>query len=223
KQEWYKLLVMNGGVVLLAVAIAFQGYQAYTAENYITADEMFYSYYMKNLSGSYTAEKRDFLQEENKKFEPLQKAQQMYSNGMITGEEYQMIMASNYILQQEYNVFAKVLGKLQYLKQKPNADLVYETGYIKLFGLNDLNMNLKDALFATFSLVVLLSGLFSMEKSSGMKKVIFATPLGRKDTVVAKLKVSAVVSSVIAVLSILTRMWQVGRGYTALRGCFLRL
>ncbi|MEG0090363.1 MAG: hypothetical protein RSA20_00950 [Oscillospiraceae bacterium] len=213
KQEWYKLLVMNGGVVLLAVAIAFQGYQAYTAENYITADEMFYSYYMKNLSGSYTVEKRDFLQEENKKFEPLQKAQQMYSNGMITGEEYQMIMASNYILQQEYNVFAKVLGKLQYLKQKPNADLVYETGYIKLFGLNDLNMNLKDALFATFSLVVLLSGLFSMEKSSGMKKVIFATPLGRKDTVVAKLKVSAVVSSVIAVLSILPRMWQVGRGY----------
>lgn len=219
KQEWYKLLVMNGGAVLLTVVIAFQGYAAYTSENYITADEMFYSYYMQNMSGSYTKDKYDFLQQENKKFEPLQRAQLMYSRGAISNEEYQMIMSSNYILQQEYTVFQKVVGKLQYLVKNPKAHLIYETGYLKLFGLNDLNMNLKDSLFAAFSLVVMLSGLFSMEKSSGMKKVIFATPLGRKDTVIAKLRVSAVVAAIIAVLSILPRMWQVMTGY-GIKGLF---
>ncbi len=213
KQEWYKLLVMNGGAILLSVIIIFQGYSAFTSENYIGADEMFYAHYMKEITGKYDEESRDFLIKESEKFAPIYYAQHKLACNSITFEEYIEIINANYSLSIDYNAYSKARNKLYYIKENPSAHLVYETGYEKLFNLNDGKDVLASSIFSAVSIILLFSGFFTMEKTSGMKKVIYATPLGRNYTVKIKLRISFILSCVVGTLSMFPKLWQVGKGY----------
>jgi hypothetical protein len=59
----------------------------------------------------------------------------------------------------------------------------------------------------------LFAGLFVIEKTSGMKKVIEATPLGREYTTETKVRITAAGSVMIAIVSMMPRLWQVYKGY----------
>ena len=213
KQEWYKLLVMNGGAIFLSIIIIFQGYTAFTSENYIDADEMFYAYYMKEITGKYDEESRDFLVEESKKFEPIYYAQHKLKYNNITFEEYREILNANYSLSIDYNAYSKAKSRLDYIQYNPSAHIVYETGYEKLFNLNSSKDVLTSSIFSAISIILILSGFFTMEKTSGVKKVIYATPLGRNYTVKIKFRIAFIISCLVGTLSIFPKLWQIGKGY----------
>ncbi|MEG2769822.1 MAG: hypothetical protein RR902_03310, partial [Oscillospiraceae bacterium] len=197
---------MNGVFLILILAVGFTVFRTATAQSYINAEEMYYGYYMKELTGNYTVDKKDFLEKSNEKFAPIFQAQQLLNSKKITPAAYKEFMAQHYILNQEYNVFSKVLGKFNYLKANPDAQFIYDTGYMKLFGITDDKSDLTDTFFAVILSIMCFSGFFVMEKTSGMKCVINATPLGRTKTVLAKLQISAFVAGGIAVLSFLPIM-----------------
>ena len=212
RQEWYKLLVMNGGIFILTLFGAFQIYTAYTAENYITAEEMFYSYYMQELTGPYDTDAYEFIKSESEKFKPIYEAQRLLKNKLITSEEYNMILSANYGLNMEYGIFLKVLRKINTLSEKPGSQLIYETGYNKLFDFNNY-LDLKDYMLIVLMVCVFFAGFFNIEKSTGMYKVIKATPLGMEYTVETKIKVTFLSCIILTVVSILPRLWQIGTGY----------
>ena len=60
-EEGRKLLLMNGAAVFLAAFLVFGIYQGVTAESYIDADEIYYAYYMKHISGPWSEESRDWI------------------------------------------------------------------------------------------------------------------------------------------------------------------
>jgi len=62
-EEGRKLLLMNGAAVFLAAFLVFGIYQGVTAESYIDADEIYYAYYMKHISGPWSEESRDWMYE----------------------------------------------------------------------------------------------------------------------------------------------------------------
>lgn len=99
----------------------FQIYTAYTAENYITAEEMFYAKYMKEITGPYDEQARDYLTEQSKKFSDIYKANKLLQTGFINSQEYDMIAYADYGLKIEYDVFRKVLSKVSDLKRTPGA------------------------------------------------------------------------------------------------------
>lgn len=212
RQEWYKLLVMNGGIFILTLFCAFQIYTAYTAENYITAEEMFYSYYMQELTGPYNTDAYEFIKSESEKFKPIYEAQRLLKNKLITSEEYNMILSANYGLNMEYGIFQKVLRKINTLSEKPGSQLIYETGYNKLFDFNNY-LDLKDYMLIVLMVCVFFAGFFNIEKSTGMYKVIKATPLGMEYTAQTKIKVTFLSCIILTVVSILPRLWQIGTGY----------
>ncbi|MEG1862389.1 MAG: hypothetical protein RR198_02155 [Oscillospiraceae bacterium] len=212
KQEWYKLTVMNGGALLLALFCVFQCYQAYKAENYIDADEIFYSYYMKNITGTYDHEAYNFMIAEGEKFEPILKAKSMRSNNLITAKEYELFMSSNFALQMEYNIYSIAADKIINLHNNPGTQLIYDTGYNKFFDFND-HLDLKDYLATGLMTCIIFAGLFAMEKSSGMIKVVRSTPLGMTFTAQSKVKTAAIMSAFITMLAIMPRVWQVYKGY----------
>lgn len=219
RQEMYKQLVMNGGIFVLTLFVAFQAYNAYKAENYITADEMFYSYYMKQLTGPYDSRAYEFMTREYEKFKPLVRAQERASYGIISQEEYSAFVSANYSLNMEYGVYQKVTGLINSLRQNPGAQLIYDTGYIKLFDFADV-MDLKDYLFTVLVACVSFAGLFCMEKSSGMLKVIKSTSLGMEHTAKAKIRTACLLSSVITLVSAAPRFYQVWEGY-GFKGLFV--
>lgn len=210
KEEARKLLLLNGAVIALASFIGFSVYQGITAESYIGADEIYYAYYMRHISGPFTQKSRAWLEEQGEEFGPMLETQQHIASGQTSPDT--IVAYSS--LQQKFSVYLKVIQQNinSYLKEHPGAWLVYESGYKELFGFTG-QADVQDALLAGLACAICFSGLFAMERRGGMETILCTTPLGRKRTVRAKLSVSAVVAVGIAVTSCLPHLIQVLRDY----------
>lgn len=212
RTEWFKLLVLQGGAVLLVLFAGLQSYTAVTTESYIDADEIYYRYYMKGVEGAPTQEKLDWLKEQNEEFRPIYQLNAALSAGRITAQEYQSMSMAYGNLQQKMGVFGRVVSQWKSLWDKPRTQMVYETGWLKLFDAAD-TQDVQDALWAALLCALCFSGFFAMEQQTGMGKVLGVTPLGREHTVRVKWRVALAVSGVLTVLSLLPRFWVVLRDY----------
>ena len=209
-EEGRKLLVICGAGVFAAAFLLFCISQGMTSRSYLDADEIYYAGYMKEISGPFTQSSADWLTGQGEEFAPMLETQKRIQSGKAPPEALYAYMAQ----QQKYNVYTRIIsGNINgYLKEHPGAWLVYETGYRKLFGLSG-TADLQDSLYAGLLCAVCFAGLFAMERRGGMEDILCATPLGRRDTVSAKLILSALLSSVIALSSCLPHLWQVLRDY----------
>ena len=204
KEEARKLLLLNGAALVLAAFAGFGIYQGVTAESYIGPDEIYYAYYMKHISGPFTQESYDWLEQQGEEFAPL-----LEGNSAASGVPYDV-----FSLRQKYIVYNQIINQNinYYLKEHPGAWLVYESGYRELFGFAG-DADVQDTLLAGLACALCFSGLFSMERRGGMETILCTTPLGRKRTVRAKLAVSAGVAVLIAAASCLPHFIQVLRDY----------
>ena len=211
REEGRKLLLMNGAAVFLAAFLAFGIYQGITSESYLDADEIYYAYYMKHISGPWRTESYNWLTEQGKEFAPMLEVQRRVIGGELSSDA---LLAYN-SLQQKYTVYQQIVQfNIQYyLKQNPGAWLVYETGYRKLFGFTG-TADVQDTLLAGLLCALCFSGLFAMERKGGMDEILAATPLGRKYTAKAKLRQSTLVAAVIAFGTVLPHLWQILRDYS---------
>ena len=212
RQEAYKLFLMQGVALLLALFAAFGIYTAVTAESYIDADEIYYQYYMKHIEGPLTQQSVEWLREQNEEFKPIYQVQAAMASGQITPEEYGNMMQGYINLQQKMNVFLRVWYKAKAVQKTPGAQLVYETGWLKLLDHAD-TADLPDALWAAALSALCCAGLFAMERQTGMVHVIGTTPLGRRHTVRCKLGLALAVSGIVTVLGLLPRVWVTARDY----------
>lgn len=210
KEEARKLLLLNGAGLVLAAFVGFGIYQGVTAESYIGADEIYYAYYMNHISGPFTQESYDWLEEQGEEFEPMLEAQRQVAAGALSSDALLAFSA----LQQKYSVYTQVINQNinYYLKEHPDVWLVYESGYRELFGFTG-QADVQDTLLAGLACALCFSGLFAMERRGGMETVLCVTPRGRKRTVRAKLLMSGAAAFVIAVGSCLPHLIQVLRDY----------
>ena len=210
REEGRKLLLMNGAAVFLAAFLAFGIYQGVTSESYLDADEIYYAYYMRHISGPWRAESYNWLTEQGKEFAPMLEVQRRVIGGELSSDA---LLAYN-SLQQKYTVYQQIVqSNIQYyLKQNPGAWLVYETGYKKLFGFTG-TADVQDTLLAGLLCALCFSGLFAMERKGGMDEILAATPLGRKYTAKAKLRQSTLVAAGITLGTVLSHLWQILRDY----------
>ena len=204
KEEARKLLLLNGAAIVLVAFVGFGIYQGVTAESYIAPDEIYYAYYMKHISGPFTQESYDWLEQQGEEFAPL-----LEENSAASGIPYDV-----FSLRQKYIVYNQIINQNinYYLKEHPGAWLVYESGYKELFGFTG-NADVQDTLLAGLTCAICFSGLFAMERRGGMETVLCVTPRGRKRTVRAKLAISAGVAVAIAAASCLPHLVQVLRDY----------
>ena len=210
REEGRKLLLMNGAAVFLAAFLAFGIYQGITSESYLDADEIYYAYYMKHISGPWRTESYNWLTEQGKEFDPMLEVQRRVIGGKLSSDA--LLAYSS--LQQKYTVYQQIVqSNIQYyLKQNPGAWLVYETGYKKLFGFTG-TADVQDTLLAGLLCALCFSGLFAMERKGGMDEILAATPLGRKYTAKAKLRQSTLVAAGITLGTVLPHLWQILRDY----------
>ena len=210
REEARKLLVTGGVAVFLAAFLAFGIYQGVTSESYIGAEEIYYAHYMKGVSGPFTQESYDWLEEQGGEFAPMLEAQRLVAEGALSSDAMLAYMG----LQQKYSVYQQVIGQNinTYLKEHPGAWLVYESGYRQLFGFSG-TADLQDTLYAGLLCAVCFAGLFAMERRGGMDEILRATPLGRKHTVRAKLLAAGLAAAAIAAGTALPHLIQVLRDY----------
>ena len=187
RQEARKLALSCGALAVLIVFAGYQGWQTAEAQSFIDADEIYYQYYMTHISGPYDQESYQWLLKQNEEFEPIRALERAVQAGEITFENYQAQMGAYYGLSQKKQVFDRIVyGSLPYLQEHPGAQLVYESGWKELFCFSGTG-DLQDTLVAGLLTSVCFAGFFAFEHRGGMKRVVMATPLGRRKTVTAKL------------------------------------
>lgn len=210
--EAHKLLLVNGALLITVLFFAYQSYTAATTQSYEDAQEIYYSYYMKQVQGPVTREKIEWLKQEWDTFAPLREQNAALARGDITENEYLATISNYAIPQEQYRILENVVNQLYYIQTHPRAQFVYEKGYYKLFDLANKTDQM-DTLIACLITTLCFGGLFSLEKQSGMEKVIAATPLGRKATVKAKLRCADVWCVLLTACNILPRVGVVLRDY----------
>lgn len=210
--ELFKLFCVGGAALILCLFGAYQVYDAVQTESYIDADEIYYRYYMQNMQGPLRAETLGWLKSENEKFQPLVQLQSALAAGSISQAEYSALMMGYDSLQREMGTYQRVLAEVQRAAQLTRCQLVYGTGWLRLFDTADAR-DAADALAAALLCCVCFAGLFAMEKQTGMARVVCAAPLGRSYTVKCKLRAAALACGVLAALGVLPRFWVALRDY----------
>lgn len=213
RQETRKLFALCGAGVILLVFVGYQTWQTVNTQSYLDAEEIYYTYYMKKLEGPYTEKTYQTLLELNEEFEPIRQLNRDLQAGKISEEMYQAQMGAYYGLQEKMGVFQQILyNNVAYIKENPKAHLVYESGWEKLFGLQG-DGDLRDTLLAGIVSCVCFTGLFAFEHKGGMKRVVMATPLGRRHTVRRKLAAGSIGAVLITCITCLPRFIVVVRDY----------
>ena len=210
--ELFKLFCVGGAALILCLFGAYQVYDAVQAESYIDADEIYYRYYMQNMQGPLRAETLGWLEQESEKFRPLVQLQSALASGSLSQAEYSALMMGYDSLQREMGTYQRVLAGAQRAAQLTRCQMVYDTGWLRLFDVADAR-DAADALAAALLCCVCFAGLFAMEKQTGMARVVCATPLGRSHTVKCKLRAAALACGVLTVLGVLPRFWVALRDY----------
>mgnify|MGYP007107556993 CR=1 FL=1 len=208
-EEGRKLLLMNGAAVFLAAFLVFGIYQGVTAESYIDADEIYYAYYMKHISGPWSEESRDWIRNQRNEFIPMLETQKRVNSGELSSDA--LLAYSS--LQQKYSVYQRVVQSNinYYLKENPGAWLVYETDIkaVRLYR----HRRCTGYTSGGAAVCAVLQRPVCMERKGGMDEILACTPLGRKYTVKAKLRQSTAVAAVISFGTVLPHLWQVLRDY----------
>ncbi len=215
KTEWRKVLLLGAGLPVLLVAVVYQGYQLYTYNVYTDGVEMIYKNYMQQLSGTLNEEKGEFLASEEQRFEQLAELETQLRLGVISEQQFNLAISYNYMEYEEYKVFKNVLSNVNYVNNHRGAQLLYDTGFKSLFevGRTELGHNFEAAVIAILLTVVILGGYFSIERISGVRRILYSTPRGREQTVKTKLINSGILCIVIAIVTTLPQILKMAKMY----------
>lgn len=202
-EELHKTFVLNGAVVVLLLLLALEIIQGLSLKSMITPEEMYYRHYMLRLSGIYDNESYEFIKSEfaSEDFVNLNKAEKDYDAGIITQNEYQRYIYSNYGTFKKHEALSRIISDniLQAISTD-TAWIVYETGYEILFDKSN-KTDIVDILISSFVLSITLSCSFAQEYQCGAIRIISTTPLGRKNTVINKIKVAIVVCFLVSFIT----------------------
>lgn len=213
RQETQKLFVLGGVLLVLVCFAGYQTWQVKQTEYYLHEEGIYYACYMKQLEGPYTRKTYDKLQEMQHAFDPMFGLMRAYQQKEITDEQYYEQMTAFTGMPEKYKILQNIVyGNLSYIQENPKAHLVYERGWEKLFGFHGSG-DMQDALWAGLLSSICFSGLFALERESGMQRVILATPLGRQHTVICKLLAGSIGAVGICLLTWLPRLVVVLRDF----------
>jgi hypothetical protein len=167
---------------------------------------------MDMFQGQLNSEKYDLLINENQEFLPLHKLEYAFSSRQITVDAYTELRNAYPELQMKQKAFSKVLSRYSYLKDITGRYLVYESGYYKLFG-NGTDENQTDTLLCCLVCIFAFSGFLSLEKHSGMERILSSVPLGRETTVKCKILICLYVVTAVSIINLFFRYWNVLRTF----------
>ena len=110
---------------------------------------------MNHISGPFTQESYDWLEEQGEEFAPMLEAQRQVAAGKLSSDA--LLAFSS--LQQKYSIYSQVINQNinYYLKEHPGTWLVYESGYRELFGFTG-QADVQDTLLGRAGLCALLFG-----------------------------------------------------------------
>ncbi len=200
--QWHQALISQRGVWILLGFLLLQIFTYAEQTVYFSEQEAYRQSYARTLQGPPSQEKEAFLQREAQRFAQLEYEYQTATSEAAREEIRSALRAKP--------VFTQV--KEQYEQLKPGQSYVYDTLYIALFGREGQMEDKASLAKLLFALLLLLFGLFSVEKETGVQSLIGAAG---KEKVVLRQKaiIAAVYVLVCTAMAALPYFLVVTRGY----------
>lgn len=209
-QEGYKLLLLNKAALFLLLFAVLTALALPTSPDYLPSDELVYRQYMTALSGKMSPEKQQFLDQESAALEDAAEKVQAISlrleNGEISQSQADLLTRPYNAVLARQQIFDRVLQQVAYSSEHPDASILYDTGYRKLFAASGNALSLLPLM--VFS-VLCFASVFAMEYKNNAARLICVTPLGRKKTAAAKLLLSILLAIPLCLLSVLPELARV--------------
>lgn len=214
REEDYKNFILGGVGLVLAVALAVTIYTGIKKDNLITAAELYYSLYIRPMSGPYDERCRDEMRmiADSEEFREIDSMDELNSKGLISPDDYKVFYYSHYDDYKRRESFRDLLAKVQYIKEHPGAQIMYETGYKKLFDLSE-QADKADMVKAFVLILICCCNMFCQEKASGMDRLLGTLANGRKKLQKAKHRDIVIITASVAGMSFLERMISVVKDY----------
>lgn len=218
KEEFYKIFIMNGGILFILIYLIFNIHLINITDNYMSSADEEYAYYMKNLTGYYDVPKYTFMSQEYDNFKSILEIEQMLHLNMITQEEYSTFVSFNNRLFTKFEAYKSALREINNLTGN-NTTILYDDGYEYLFDVDNL-LDKSEYVLTVCLIILILSGTFSIEKSTGFIKLMITTKNGRTTSVRIKTLLALFISSMISFISLLPRLYKLTTFY-GIQGIFL--
>lgn len=209
--EGAKLWLTQGGLLLAAVFLTVQviSYHNYDKPN--SAWDHYYQQYAQTLSGLPDSSKDTFLAAERARFADIHsQITQIYA---AAGDDVGTAQLAAEKLQAKLNPEeAFEAAAAQYEALQAGQSFVYRSGYERLFGVFGRMEILLDTIKLLVFLVLILSGLFAIERESGME-IILTTSGARKKVRKRKLLHCGLITLLGFLLAVLPQLLAVIQNY----------
>ncbi len=176
----YKSLILQKGLIVIFVFIAVAGFMSQSFIKKYDIADVYYEYYTKNFGGEITQETIDFYESEAIRFDELTAK----LDELMQVEDYFSVSAEIDSINKELAPtlgFYSVYERLQQIKDIDGAQLFYDTGYKRAFGIAGYDDDMKYALVAMLLCVFLISSLIANDNKYRMSYVINSTSSGRRN------------------------------------------
>lgn len=215
--EFKKILSLNKVIVIILFFALFQTYNVYNQENFQSADEYYYQYYMEMLSGPLTSSKEKLLLSEKKKIDEAEEQiyilnEQRHKNELTLQEFIQKQEQYSDVLNKA-SMFNRVYEKYIYIKNNPGAEFIYDTGYEKLFGISEQNFSLNNSLLLLFVFALCFCSIYSVDYKTNAFRILCTTKYGIDKTRKVKTKVIVFLSIFIFLIAYIPEAIYIGRFY----------
>lgn len=220
--ECKKLLLMQRGLLLLAVLLAIQVISYWESPYFSDKEEAYYQKYSQILVGELSEEKAERIKTEEERFEALsvelEEQYQRYERGEISNAVLDYYVSELTPEQAELNGFERAKAQYQYLQRQlsENKDVayVYQTGWNQLFGPDGRRKEILDFAKLLLMLLLALSGLGTVEKAFSVELLILPSAKGMKSVNRVKIILCAMYAFVAAGIVFVWRPLQIAEYYT---------
>ena len=199
--ECYKLLVLQKGLIILIIFSITTSWYTMNINHDISEDEYYYKNYMSVLNGPYDTKKQQIIEKETKRFEELHQKSSQASLDLQSGKisENEKNAIDNYVSTQllSERAFQRVLERVNYVLENPDYPIIYETGYLELFGkgFDNYKTDFTLMLLLILTLIILFTPFIASEYSSDMIKLISVQKNGSKKLFKQKWKLCILIST----------------------------
>lgn len=210
--ECYKIFITNKALLLLLLFAGFQVYSMAHKSTYLPYDEYYYRQYMEALEGPLDDERIALIEQEEERFAEMDKLLEEANQKLESGEITERDLLKTRTLVQEQtkgrNAFLRVLERREYIVQYEKnhgraLDFVYEGGWEYLLGreTTPYENDMQRAIALLLVMIASFAGVFSMEYSTQMIRLLACSRRGRMHTVKAKLWICAGITTVLFLIN----------------------
>lgn len=200
KQECYKILWLQKGIVFIVIAIIFQCYQFNQTQIYRQREELVMITYMDKLAGPLTTEKEEYIHSEEQRFLDIHKQLEItnhnYEMGLINKWQLDTIQDEFETLLASEPVFQEVLQQYQGILENPQKEFICPYGYQSLF--TDESWTILPTIFIIIFALLSLSNVYSYDYHNGVNKIIISTVKGVRRFQYYKILISIVVCIILS-------------------------